>query len=149
MRYYAYGSNLCSRYLKEYCPSAVFVTKADLPNYRIEFRRYSHGMGGGISTIMEAPGRLIRGVIYEVPEGEIGAMDKLEGVPEGLYLRETFLVLGADCNWHRADLYRIAKPEGPHAPAKRYVDLMVEGAREHGLDPKYVAELSALRRSLG
>ena len=148
MRYYAYGSNLCTRYLQEYCPSATFVLKADLPNYRIEFRRYSQEMQGGISTIMEAPGGLVRGVIYELSENEIGAMDLLEGVPQGLYLRETFLVLGADSSWHQADLYRVGKPAGPYAPAKRYLDLMIEGAREHALNAEHVKQLESLRRSL-
>jgi gamma-glutamylcyclotransferase (GGCT)/AIG2-like uncharacterized protein YtfP len=148
MHYFAYGSNLCTRYLQEYCPSATYVMKADLPNYKIQFRRYSHEMQGGISTIMEAPGNLVRGVIYEVSKNEIGAMDLLEDVPQEIYLRETFLVLGADGSWHRADLYRVAEPAGPYPPAKRYLDLMIEGAREHALDPDYVEDLETLRQSL-
>ncbi len=148
MHYYAYGSNLCTRYLWEYCPSATFVIKADLPNYRIEFRHYSHDMQGGISTIIEAPGELVQGAIFDVSENEIAEMDLLEGVPQGSYRRETVLVLGADGSWHKADLYRVVKPAGPYTPAKGYLDLMIEGAREHALSAGYIEQLESLRRSL-
>ncbi len=148
MYHYAYGSNLSSRFLREYCPSATFVMQADLPNFRVEFRHYSEERGGGISTIMEAPGSLVRGVIFEVPEPEIEALDKLESVSAGLYKRETFFVLGEDGEWHHADLYRVTQPAGPYAPAKSYLDEMIVGAREHGLDAVYTESLVALRRSL-
>ena len=88
MYHYAYVSNLCSSYLRQYCPSATFVMKADLPNFRVEFRHYSEVSGGGISTI------------------------------------------------------------GPYAPARSYLDKMIVGTREHGLDAEYMERLVALRQSL-
>jgi gamma-glutamylcyclotransferase (GGCT)/AIG2-like uncharacterized protein YtfP len=148
MYYYAYGSNLSTRYVRHYCPSAAFVMRADLPNYRVEFRHYSENRQGGISSIVEAPGQLVRGVIYDITEEELIELDILEGVPEGLYTRDTFLVQGEDGQWHEADLYRVAKPTGPYQPSKAYLDDMIEGAREHDLAPKYIEELIAWRRSL-
>lgn len=148
MYYFAYGSNLSTRYLHGYCPSATFVARADLPNYRVEFRRYSTDMQGGISSIIEAPGELVRGVIFEVDAAEIEALDILEDVPEGLYMRDTFLVLDEDGQWQSADLYRVANPSGPYVPAKQYLDMMVDGARQHGLDAEYVDRLVAMRESL-
>lgn len=43
-----------------------------------------------------------------MPESELEALDILESVPKGLYRRDTFLVLGEDGEWHRADLYRVS-----------------------------------------
>lgn len=148
MRYYAYGSNLCSRYIRRYCPSAAFVMRADLPNFRVEFRHYSKNRDGGISSIIEAPGELVQGVIYEIPRAEIDELDILESVPQGLYRRDTFLVLGQDGGWHKADLYRVSNPAGPYKASKAYVEDMIEGAREHGLTSDYVDMLVNLRRSL-
>ena len=65
-------------------------------------------------------------------------LDRLESVPQGLYTRDTMLVLGEDGNWHKADLYRVTKPKGPFTPAKGYVELMLSGAREHKLDPEHI-----------
>jgi gamma-glutamylcyclotransferase (GGCT)/AIG2-like uncharacterized protein YtfP len=148
MYYYAYGSNISTRYLHDYCPSATFVMKADLPNYRVDFLRYSTDMQGGISSITEAPGHLVHGVIYEVSKEDVDELDILEDIPKGLYKRETYLVLGEETQWHEADLYRVVTPSGPYAPAKQYIDYMIEGAKEHGLDADYINKLKTLRNSL-
>jgi gamma-glutamylcyclotransferase (GGCT)/AIG2-like uncharacterized protein YtfP len=146
--YYAYGSNLSNRYIRNTCSSATFVMKAQLPNFQVEFRHYSEKRQGGISSIIEAPGQMVQGVIYEVPEEELVALDILESVPQGLYRREPFLVLGEDGLWHEADLYRVAKPTGPYAPSKGYLEDMIEGGREHGLAAEYVEKLVLLRQSV-
>jgi len=123
--------------------------RAFLPNYRVEFRFYSNRREGGISSIVFHPGGLVRGVIYEVPVEEMLGLDVVESVPQGLYAREAFLVLGEDGVLYGADLYRVVKPEGPFTPARSYIELMLEGAEEHGLDPGYVEELRKLLQSLG
>ncbi|MCX6655776.1 MAG: hypothetical protein NTY03_11770, partial [Candidatus Bathyarchaeota archaeon] len=63
--------------------------------------------------IISAPGEIVRGVLYEVTQQEMEEKDVAESVPQGLYVRETYLVLGEDRKWHSADLYRCAKPTGP------------------------------------
>ena len=93
---FAYGSNTASRYLRGYCPGAEPLMRAVLPNFWIEFRRYSTDLQGGISTIMETPGDRVRGILFSIPRVEIEALDILEDVPLGLYLRQGFLVLGED-----------------------------------------------------
>ena len=59
--YFAYGSNMCTRYLHEYCPAVVPVMPAAPANFHIEFRRFSTNLGGGISTIQPAPGEIVHG----------------------------------------------------------------------------------------
>ncbi len=137
MLYFAYGSNLSTKYVHNYTPSAVFLMRAFLPNFHIEFRRYSDNLKGGISTIIEAPGEMVHGVIYDVDSREIEALDILEKVPLGVYKREGFQLMGEDEEWHRADLYRVVKPEGPYVASKKYLSYMVEGMREHKIDPAY------------
>jgi hypothetical protein len=82
-------------------------------------------------------------VIYEIPEKELLELDILESVPQGLYKRETFMVLGENNEWQKADLYRVTEPKGPFRPARSYVDLMLNGARAHGLDPIYVKKIES------
>ncbi len=148
MHYFAYGSNLSSTYIRDHTPSATFVMKADLPNYKVEFRHYSKNMWGGISSIIETPGTLVKGVIYDVRKSELDELDILENVPEGIYRRDTYFVMGEDGQWHRADLYRVSTSTGPYTPSRSYVDFMIEGAREHGLDADYVEQLVAIRKTL-
>jgi gamma-glutamylcyclotransferase (GGCT)/AIG2-like uncharacterized protein YtfP len=148
MLYYAYGSNLSTKYVRVYCPSAKFVMRADLPNYHIEFRRYSTNLKGGISTIIEAPGEMVHGVIYEVSPEEIFNLDVLEKVPEGIYKREGFQVFGEDGKWYKADLFRVSKPEGPFTPSKKYVSYMLEGMKEHKIEQIYVKNFEKIYREL-
>lgn len=148
MNYFAYGSNMSTDYIRDYCPSAKFIMRANLPNFHIEFRRYSENLKGGISSIIPAPGEMIKGVLYDVDEKELLALDILEDVPQGIYSRDTFFVLGEDGKWHLADMYRVSNPAGPYTPSTKYVDFMVAGAKEHGIDPEYTAKLVALRQSL-
>jgi hypothetical protein len=122
--------------------------KANLPNFKVEFRHYSENRQGGISSIVEAPGKLVQGVMYEIQDEEIDVMDIRESVPAGLYRRDTFLVMGEDGSWHEADLYRTVNPSGPYPPSREYLDEMIEGAQEHSLDAEYIQELVSLRRSL-
>ena len=143
MYHFGYGSNLNLEFLHQYLPSASFVMKAYLPNYEVQFRFWSKKRQGGISSIIEKPGGLVHGVIYECDEAEIKELDILESVPQGLYRREVFKVLGEDGAWHDADLYRVAKPKGPFTPTKGYVELMLVGARRHGLDPEYIKKIEA------
>jgi gamma-glutamylcyclotransferase (GGCT)/AIG2-like uncharacterized protein YtfP len=118
--------------------------KAYLPNYMVQFRFWSKKRQGGLSTIIEKPGGLVHGVIYECIETEMIDLDIIESVPQGLYKREAFKVLGEDGEWHDADLYRVANPKGPFTPARSYVELMLSGAHEHELDPEYVKVIEAI-----
>ena len=148
MNYIAYGSNMSTAYIRDYCPSAKFIQRIFIPNFHLEFRRFSTDLQGGICSIIEAPGELIHGVLYDIDPAEIEALDILENVPEGIYKRETFLVLGEDGNWHQGDLYRVANPSGPYTPAKQYLDWLIAGAKEHQIDAEYTAKFVALRASL-
>jgi gamma-glutamylcyclotransferase (GGCT)/AIG2-like uncharacterized protein YtfP len=144
MYHFGYGSNLNIDFLHNYLPSAKRVMKAYLPNYEVQFRFWSKKRQGGISTIIEKPGGLVHGIIYECNEDELINLDIIESVPQGLYKRETFRVLGEDGEWHLADLYRVANPKGPFTSARSYVELMLSGAHEHGLDPEYVKVIEAI-----
>jgi hypothetical protein len=144
--HFGYGSNLSIRFLKQHCPNVQFVMKASLPNYRVEFRFYSQSRKGGISSIIEAPGEMTYGIIYSMPKKEMEHLDIIESVPQGLYTRETFTVLGEDGKWHDADLYRVANPQGPFAPAKSYLELMLEGAREYKMNPDFIKWLESMYR---
>lgn len=49
--------------------------KAYLLNFRVAFPFYSKKRKGGISSIVPDPGKLVRGVIYEIPAEEMERLD--------------------------------------------------------------------------
>jgi hypothetical protein len=75
-------------------------------------------------------------------------LDTIEGVPEGIYYRQKVLVLDEGGKLLLAETYRTTDPEGPYTPTKRYLDLMIKGAKKHGLDPDYIKELEELYATL-
>jgi len=148
MLHFAYGSTLSSKYLRRSCPDAGLFMRALLPNFRVAFTLYSEEMKGGVASVVLDPGKLVRGVLYEIPEDEVEALDEVMGVDRGLYTRQLFLVLGEDGRLHKAALYRAVEGGGLYTPSRRYVELMLEGAEEHRLDPGYVERLRRLLNSL-
>lgn len=149
MYVFAYGSLLSPALMTQICPSARFNARAFLPNYEVQFRVPSDTGQGGISGIVEAPGLLTGGVIYEVATAHVARLDTLEGVDDGLYRRDPFLVLGEDRKWFQVELYRPAElPEAQIDPAPFYLDHMIQGATVHGMDPDFVARLQDWRNSL-
>ncbi|MDP6033077.1 MAG: gamma-glutamylcyclotransferase family protein, partial [Candidatus Marinimicrobia bacterium] len=98
--HFGYGSNMSESYMRQYTPSLKYVMNAQLPNFEIQFRKYSNNMGGGISSIIEKPGGMVYGVMYYITKKEMDELDILEDVPLGIYKRETFQVLGEDGKWY-------------------------------------------------
>jgi len=141
MLYFSYGSFLDFETLRGHYPGARFVARALLPNWEVQFNFMSRTYGGGVTGIEPAVGRVVRGVVYDVSPVEMMRLDEVEGVPEGLYYRQTLLVVDEDGKLLRAATYRTTNPRGPFRPTRRYLGLMVKGAREHGLDPQYIEEL--------
>jgi gamma-glutamylcyclotransferase len=146
MFHFGYGSNLSIEFVQKHLiPDARFVMKGYLPNFEVRFPFWSEERQGGYSGIMEAPGELVQGALYEVTEEELRALDELD-VYKGLYYRKTFLVLGEDGEFHPADLYRVIDPHGPFPPSRSYVEIMLAGARDLGLDREYIEKIEGFHR---
>jgi gamma-glutamylcyclotransferase (GGCT)/AIG2-like uncharacterized protein YtfP len=144
MLYFSYGSFLDSATLRKHCPNVVYKGKALLPNWEVQFNFMSQTYNGGVTGIEPAAAKLVRGVLYEVSDEELLKLDKIEGVPEGIYYRQTILVVDEGGRPERAATYRTTNPRGPFRPTRRYLGLMVNGAKEHGLDPDYVKWLGSI-----
>src|ERR1700761_2537112 len=100
MWYFAYGSNLNSRAVAEWCrhhgyrpPTMKTGKPAVLDNYRLSFPIYSDYFGGGIADIVYDPGKYVAGALFDLSESDMKVLDqkidrKLVGDREsGLYKR--------------------------------------------------------------
>ena len=148
MLYFSYGSFLDSETLKKHAPKAQYMKRAVLLDFEVQFNFLSKTYDGGVTGVEPAAGRKALGVLYDVSPDEIEKLDIVEGVPAGIYYRQTVTVLDEDGNEHEAETYRTTDPKGPFRPTKRYLDLMIKGGKEHGLDPDYLKELEDLYATL-
>lgn len=146
--YFGYGSNLDEDYMRQWTPSLKFVSLARLPNFEIQFRKYSTDLEGGISSIIEKPGGMVQGVVYTIEKLEMEALDILEDVPLGIYKRETFKVVAEDGTWYNADLYRVVNPKGPFTPSVKYLGYMIKGAKAQGINQPWIDYLESLREEV-
>ena len=130
---------MSSAELAAWCPSHRALGPAELPGYRLGFLRRSIRWGAGVVDIVRAPGRSVWGVLYELPLG-LGELDAKEGA--GFAYRRRELEVRLDGLPVVAVAYEVMQKEPAEVPPRPdYMEVLVTGAREHGLPEEYIAEL--------
>jgi gamma-glutamylcyclotransferase (GGCT)/AIG2-like uncharacterized protein YtfP len=154
MLYFAYASNLDPEQMRVRCPGHRVVGLAALHDHRLVFPLYSQRWGGGVASVQLAHGQTVWGVVHELSETDLAALDGFEGFrgpgdPHSLYDREQVTVEltrpddGSVPRRLRACTY-VARPSNPSPPSRRYLDTILRGARHHRLSAEYVAHLGAI-----
>jgi len=153
MLYFAYGSNLDWNQMKERCPSAQFVCRALIHDYRLAFTRQSKTRGCAVADIVPHKGSCVWGVVYQISDYDIGALDKNEGFQpnrkrdENAYVRENYHVY-EEGNIEKplsVTIYIANKQKNPPLPDDKYKKLIVEGAKFWHLPGDYVKELEQIK----
>jgi gamma-glutamylcyclotransferase (GGCT)/AIG2-like uncharacterized protein YtfP len=144
MLYFAYGSNMERHHMKRRCRSAKFVAAATLRDYELTFTGTSTVWGGGVADLAPAKGATVEGVLWEITEEDRTALDEYEGYPK-VYVRRNVEVETRKGGKVEAFAYFMARPGTYKAPSRRYMQLLVSGAEEHGLSDGYVMRLEAVK----
>jgi gamma-glutamylcyclotransferase (GGCT)/AIG2-like uncharacterized protein YtfP len=148
--YFAYGSNMDWTQVRARCPSATFVGVARLADHRLAFTRKSVTRQYGVADVVPEEGRSVWGVVYLVPELEVGSLDKSEGYRPGrgkssYWRRECMVFLdGHEDRPVTAQTYFAEEQPNPPLPNQEYKDLILSGARFWRLPADYIAELEAI-----
>lgn len=153
MLYFAYGSNMDWAQMKARCPSATCVDVARLADHRLAFTRKSVGRGCGVADVVPEKGRSVWGVVYQLSELDVGALDQSEGYRPGRevnsYLRrERMVFLDGDENRPvTAQTYFAVRQPNRPLPNQAYKALILAGAQYWRLPADYIAELEAIEVS--
>ncbi len=164
MWYFAYGSNLNSRAVSEWCrhfgyrpPNIKSGRPAVLDNYRLSFPIFSEYWGGGIADIVYDPGKYVAGAIFEITDNDAKILDqkigrRLEGEREvGTYQRIEVKVapLGKP-DKVTAFTYQGVSVERYHIPpTQHYMDLVIQGAYSFGVSMMWIAYLQSFSTQVG
>jgi hypothetical protein len=151
---FAYGSHLDSETMRRDCPRHRVVGLASLADHTLGFPRFSPQWGGGVASPQLAHGRTVWGVVYDLDDDDVAALDRLQGWvgpqnQHNLCDRDLAAVEltrpddGSIPRRVRALLY-VARPYNPSPPTAAYMETVLRGARHHGLPEDYLAELSAI-----
>ena len=147
--YFAYGSNLNLRQMRRRCPDSQRIDKVILRGYRLVFPRRDIHWRGGVAGIAPDVGLHVEGALYRTSDNDLAALDRYEGVCEGEYIRANVVVEMSDHS-NRAALTYLAvaevESESVFAPSDRYLDAIIQGARDHDLSYQWIQHLQAFRK---
>ena len=146
-RYFGFGSNMNITSLRAKGVEPLASRRAVLRGWRLRFNvQHFFRHEGGVGNIerSEAPGDRVLGVLYDCPDEALPPLDAMEACGHG-YDRITVEV-EADGERVPAFTY-IGMPafiDDGCLPSRRYLNIVVDGARRAGLAPDYVRNLMAL-----
>lgn len=147
--YFAYGSNLASRIIGQWCPQAHFLGPARLEGFRLAFLRRSARWKAGAADVVPAPGEAVWGALYAVSPADLDALDRKEFVADSGYRRRP-VVVDLDGREVPAATYEVVdKACDELTPKAEYLALMLEGAGERGLPEPWLAQLRGLPARFG
>ena len=143
--YFAYGSNMQGATFegrRGMHPSEAMCARLD--GYRLCFDLPVGPGERGVANLEVVAEAHVYGVIYSLSPAELSFLDRTEGVDRGYYERQKVLV--TTLSGKRVGAVTYVSPHGTSGrkPSHRYLGLLLEGAREHGLPAEYVSSLEAL-----
>jgi len=143
--YFAYGSNMKLEWMEERCPDSRPLRIATLHDYLLSFRYPSTSWpGGGACDIISRKGSLVWGVLFEVSEADLQALDDYEDVAQGGY-RRLPVAVNSEGFLHNAISYEVVEklPQNLR-PTEGYLDLVIAGAEQNGLPRGYIESIRQL-----
>lgn len=145
MKYFTYGSNMLTERLRARVSSARNPIPFTLKKFWLRFHKKSDDGSGKCNIVASACGDdVVHGVLFEVENHQIKALDRAEGVGHG-YRRDEIAV-SINGTKTEAFVYVAEKNAIDDAlvPYKWYYDLVLSGAKQHDLPSDYVAGLRAI-----
>lgn len=143
--YFAYGSNLHPERLRERVPSSRAVAVAELDGHVLRFHKRGRDDSGKCSILpSNRPRNQVYGMVYRMAAAEQANLDRAEGLGVG-YLRVE-LTVRIDGTPRPVFSYRAQDEhiDDALAPFAWYHQLVLAGARHHGLPAAYIAAIEAI-----
>ena len=124
MKYFAYGMNTNLSQMANRCPEAKSLGKAVLYGHEFRFARHA--------DVVENPDYITHGVLWEItPDCEL-ALDALEGYPT--YYLKKIVNIFYNGQVVQAMTYYMTGDNPDEYPSDGYLEMLMDGYREHDLD---------------
>jgi cation transport regulator ChaC len=140
MHYFAYGSNMWTARLSGRIPCR-FVTIARLPRHKLVFHKHSNDASSKCDAFETgSDDDVVWGVVFDILQSEKTKLDRAEGLGKGYIEKEVDLITTSGeritAVTYYADRMAIVESLSPYT---WYKEIVLRGAREHGLPPQYIA----------
>jgi hypothetical protein len=136
--YFAYGSNMSVDAMALRCPRSKALGLARLERHRLAVMRE------GWLTAVRDSRSVVHGVLWDLALADVAALDRYEGVPQGLYAKLVQPVI-ADRAPKQAIVY-FGLNAGPGAARPAYIAEVIAAARSWPLPAEGVEALDAVAK---
>jgi cation transport regulator ChaC len=142
--YFGYGSNMSRSIFVERRRMRPLATRsARLDDYRLCFNIPIGPGERGVANLQAQTGARTHGVLYLLAAADFDRLDRTEGVQFGVYRRIPVEVTLDDAQRVAAVTYQSSLTQDARKPSARYMGLLLEGARQHGLPGEYLRFLQS------
>jgi gamma-glutamylcyclotransferase len=147
--YFAYGSNMDEQQMRAHCPTFRRVDSACLQGHRLAFTRRSIVSGTGVADVVAVADGAVWGVLYELGDGDLEALDRKEGSGWAYAREQKSVALATDRSARRAIVYTVLTKEPSEVPPSReYLERLIAAAEDQGLPGEYIATIRAVPPAL-
>lgn len=143
--YFGYGSNVDrDTFLGRRRMRPLAARAAALDDWALHFDLPVGRGERGVANLRREPGARTWGVCWQITRAQAGHLDRTEGVPHGAYRRQAVQVETREGARLAAFTYCSERGVAGRKPSRRYLGLLLTGAREHGLPDEWIAYLRGL-----
>jgi gamma-glutamylcyclotransferase (GGCT)/AIG2-like uncharacterized protein YtfP len=131
--YLAYGSNINSKIMKRYCPTAKIEAISELPNHTIIFRREKEKIGDFLANIEPSQDDSVPVIIWEINKDEVINLDKYEDL--SIY-KKAYIDFKFNSNEkeEKVLIYVMKQKYCIGIPSDDYHSTIIQGYKEAGFD---------------
>ncbi len=142
--YFAYGSNLDpGTFLGRRQMRPLETRVAVLEGFELRFDLPVGPGERGVASVGANAEDRVWGALYRLTVVEAGRLDRTEGVQHGAYARLEIAARTPAGQTIRAFTYVSPRGVEGRKPSRRYLGLLLTGARHHGLPDEWIARLRA------
>jgi gamma-glutamylcyclotransferase (GGCT)/AIG2-like uncharacterized protein YtfP len=134
--YFAYGANMDAGAMARRCPRSKALGPARLARHRLAVMRE------GWLTVTRDPRSAVHGVLWELALADVPALDRYEGMAQGLYAKLTQPVVGE--RGARQAIVYVGANAGPGAARPDYIADVIAAARSWPLPAEAVEALERI-----
>lgn len=143
--YFAYGSNLDpGTFLGRRQMRPLRTEVARLDGWALHFDLPIGPGERGVGNVRHDPAAHVWGVAYELAGAEASRLDRTEGVQHGAYQRARVVLATHRGEEIEAFTYHSVRGAPDRKPSRRYLGLLLTGARHHDLPGDWIRRLRAV-----
>ncbi len=147
--YFAFGANLHDSAFRERRGIRPIAWRAGcVRGYRLRFNLEGRPKGKAApANLSPDPNAEVWGVLYQITRGDLVRLDSTEGVPGRRYRHLWVDAQDSDGDTVKAVTYIADGKDTDGKPSLRYITLLREGARAHGLPEHYLRFLDSIKHA--